>query len=327
MPKICYNKRIRFGPETGALLVKVGDIIEDYEARGYKMTLRQLYYQLVASGEISNNIQEYNKLKDIVKRGRLGGYIDWESIEDRTRNLEEVQTWDTPEQLVRACRKSFRLDVWAKQDKALEVWIEKDALVGNIEDTCDELRIPYLSCRGYTSISEMWVGARRITQRILDRKQTTLILHFGDHDPSGIDMTRDIRERLSMFINGNINFSHSTDFVQPVLRVALNMDQIEEFGPPPNPAKLTDSRAADYVETFGPDSWELDALDPDTLNALIRENWEEFVDHDVWNASLAEEETERETLQYVEDNFERIREGLAASKKKVKKKKAKKKKS
>jgi len=157
---------------------------------------------------------------------------------------------------VDACARQFRIDKWATQPRRIEVWIEKDALVGVIEGVCTELDVPYFSCRGYTSQSEMWVGAQRLAAHWRKAKQNPLILHFGDHDPSGIDMTRDIQARLQEFSFGTAG--HPLE----LRRLALNMDQVELYGPPPNPAKLTDSRCEAYMEEHGNESWELDALEP-----------------------------------------------------------------
>lgn len=315
MSRICYNPKLSFGEETGALLAHSVRILDDYEARGYCMTLRQLYYQLVSEALIPNNLKAYNRLKDIVRRGRLAGYIDWEQIEDRTRNLEELPNWKRAESILATARDTFRLDTWHDQERMVEVWIEKDALVGNIADTCDELRIPYFSCRGYTSISEMWRASQRIARRMVDKKQVTIILHLGDHDPSGIDMTRDIEDRLAMFVNHDVGFSIGHTYIQPVIRLALNMEQIEEFNPPPNPAKFTDSRAPDYIAKFGYESWELDALSPEKMNELIRESWQEYVDHDKWEATLAREEEQRKVLIGMVDNFDKIGKAMKRWKK------------
>lgn len=86
-----------------------------------------------------------------------------------------------------------------------------------------------------------------------------VIIHLGDHDPSGIDMTRDIIDRMDIFEAG-----------VGVERIALNMDQIELYNPPKNPAKLSDTRAKGYIEKFGSSSYELDALEPRVIRDLIK---------------------------------------------------------
>lgn len=117
-----------------------------------------------------------------------------------------------------------------------------------------------------------------------------VILHLGDHDPSGIDMTRDIRDRLTLFMR-----SHG-QFPPEVNRIALTMAQIQQYSPPPNPTKLTDSRAKDYLVMYGSDSWELDALDPVMMADLIRDEVEALRDDVLWQQRVDEEEEGRDLL-------------------------------
>jgi hypothetical protein len=161
------------------------------------------------------------------------GLIDWDSIEDRTRFMRDLPTWDEPQDILKSAEKNYHRDLWSNQELRIEVWIEKDALVGVIESVCNEFDVPFLSCRGYVSDSEMWHQAIRLLAH-KNKGQTTLVLHVGDHDPSGIDMSRDIRGRLQLFTAAPDCFH--------VKRIALTMAQIQELNPPPNPAKLTDSR-------------------------------------------------------------------------------------
>jgi hypothetical protein len=239
----------------------------------------------------------------------MAGLIDWEAIVDRTRNLKANSHWDSPGDIVSACARQFQHDKWAKQPRRAEVWIEKDALAGVFADVCGRLDVPYFSCRGYTSQSEMWVAARRIEEYI-KAGQSVVIFHFGDHDPSGIDMSRDIKDRLNTFVVGDLGqkikdapeeatvkewfkmFEEKWGLAgRPleVKRVALNRDQIEEYNPPPNPAKATDARFAAYQREHGDESWELDALNPTTLAGLVEENVLSVRDGALW-----EEAEERE---------------------------------
>ena len=120
----------------------------------------------------------------------------------------------------------------------------------------------------------------------------TRILHFGDHDPSGIDMTRDIADRLHLF-------GSEVD----VRRVALNMDQIDQYDPPPNPAKLSDSRSEKYVSEFGPNSWELDALEPRVLAALVDLEIDEVLEEDLWAEDVATEARNKSELSLVSNSW------------------------
>lgn len=296
MPKIKYQD-FNFRPATLAMIQKANEIIAEYQAQGFDLTLRQLYYQFVSRDLIPNTLKSYKNLGSVINDARLAGMIDWLTIVDRTRELRSLSHWDDPSDIVEACSKQFHSDIWEGQPYRPEVWIEKDALVGVFERVCNELDVPLLSCRGYTSQSEMWVAAQRLL-KYRKQKQTPIIFHFGDHDPSGKDMSRDIQDRLQMFTNKLLDFE----------RLALNMDQVDEYDPPPNPAKITDSRANAYIAEFGGESWELDALEPSVLEALVRESIEKIADADKLEVAKKMQKKHRETLALIADQFEDVQE-------------------
>ena len=284
MAKICYIER-DFSGASAVTIAKANEILEDYAAQGYDLTLRQLFYQFVSRGLIANKDTEYKKLGSVINDARLAGLIDWDHITDRTRNLRSLAHWDSPRSIVDACAQQFRFDKWKEQDSYVEVWVEKDALVGVLQVACEPLDVPYFSCRGYTSQSEMWSAAMRLLRQLQAGKEV-YIIHLGDHDPSGIDMSRDIQDRIEMFVR-----HHMGSLAEFTLnRVALNMAQVEHYNPPPNPAKVTDSRATKYIDRFGDESWELDALEPAVLTALIQDTVASLRDQDRWDASVEREE-------------------------------------
>jgi len=288
MARITYKPK-KFGTTAQAIITMADQICADSADQGFDLTLRQLYYQFVARGVVPNQQAEYNRIGRIINEARLAGLLDWNYIVDRTRNMEENPHWRDPSAIIESASKSYGIDKWEDQDNRVEVWIEKDALVGVIEGVCGDLDCPYFSCRGYTSQSEMWRAAQRLIG-YSQQGQTPIIIHLGDHDPSGIDMTRDIDDRLTLFMT-----SHG--FSPPkVHRLALTLDQIDEHNPPPNPAKLSDSRAEDYIRLYGADSWELDALDPILMSDLIRKAIESYRDDDLWEEKVTEEETGRDLL-------------------------------
>jgi hypothetical protein len=316
MPRICYVPK-RFRDATLGIITHANAIIKAYRAQGYRLTLRQIYYQMIARDlfpeswidpvynakhglppDTKNTMKNYKRLGDILNDARLAGLIDWEAIEDRTRELQSNAHWDSPGQIVRACAQQFKFDLWGDQDYYCEVWIEKDALVGIIEGVCEELDVPYFACRGYTSQSEMWGAAQRLIDREMNGKDT-VIFHLGDHDPSGKDMTRDIMDRLEMF-------GSSVD----VRRIALNWAQVEEYNPPPNPAKTTDARYEAYRREWGDDSWELDALEPRVLTELIRDEVEELLDLERWDAQLERQVGARQELKLVAKKWSEVVETL-----------------
>ena len=178
MPRIAYIEK-RFRSESLNLIEMVNRVIKDYEAQGYNLTLRQVYYQLVSRAVIANNERSYKNLGVLISDARLAGLIDWYAIEDRTRNLKGLSHWNTPSDVINSAVYSYHLDYWQDQENYVEVWVEKDALVGIVGQVCNELDVNYFSCRGYVSQSEMWSAARRLKRKYEDGKNV-VVLHLGD---------------------------------------------------------------------------------------------------------------------------------------------------
>lgn len=297
MARICYKKH-RFTSGSLYVIDKANQICLQYARQGFDLTLRQLYYQFVSRDWLPNNQASYDRLGGIINDARLAGLLDWDYIVDRTRNLRGIRHWNDAAEAVRWVEQMFAMDKWADQPNRVEVWIEKDALVGVLETACNPEDVSFFSCRGYTSASEVWGAAQRL-RKYVEAGQIVHILHLGDHDPSGVDMTRDIRERLWLFIATDLyqagmdkkEAMQLTDDALHIKRIALNMPQVERYNPPPNYAKPKDARYKKYVERYGRECWELDALPPDVLVALIRNNIRKLRDDELWAASLAVEET------------------------------------
>lgn len=299
MPKICYVPK-KFRRAALEMIDQANHITAEYRAQGLQLTLRQLYYQYVARGLLANRDTEYDRLGSIINDARLAGLVDWNDITDRTRYLRTLSHWDTPEDLVGAAAAQYRRDMWGHQPCRLEAWIEKDALIGVIEGVCQQYDVPYFSCRGYTSATEVWAAAQRLLVA-QEAGQQPIILHLGDHDPSGIDMTRDIRDRLALFMGSAV----------PVRRLALNREQIDRYGPPPNPAKTTDSRYAAYIAEHGHESWELDALEPRVLSDLVRQAILQVRDPLRWRDDEERITRERAQLSRAADHWESVMGALS----------------
>lgn len=291
--KIKY-KDINFKGKSLELIELINNVVNEYRNMGYELTLRQTYYQLVARGHIPNNERSYKNIGALINDGRLAGLIDWNSIVDRTRFIRQNSHWEKPEDVIMSAKYSYLLDKWEDQPNYVEVWVEKDALIDIVGQACRALDTPFFSCRGYTSQSEMWLAAQRfIVQNEI--RENCFIIHLGDHDPSGIDMTRDIAERLEMF----------GAYVE-VNRIALTMDQVNKYNPPPNPAKITDTRSSKYIREFGNESWELDALEPQMLAELITNEVTALRDDEIYERICAREAKEKNELQLLVDNYKPV---------------------
>ena len=290
--KICYEHK-RFSQGTLYLIEKANEIVNEYTEQGYSLTVRQVYYQFVARDLIPNEEKWYKRIVRTISDARIAGLLDWTSIEDRTRSLRSLSTWDSPKDVMQSAADSYLIDMWENQSYRVEVWIEKDALIGVISAICNSLRVSYFSCRGYTSQSSLWRASRRI--RSYGRAgQDFVLLHLGDHDPSGIDMTRDITDRLTLFVGEPID----------VRRIALTMKQIDEHNPPPNPTKITDTRSGEYIRKWGNDCWELDALNPQVITELINKNVLDCREEDYWEVAMKKERKDTDKLLDIVNNLE-----------------------
>lgn len=268
MSKEFYVPR-KFVPSSLVLIEHVNKVVGEYRQQGLVLTVRQLYYQLVARGIIENNLKSYKNTCSIINDGRLAGLIDWDMIEDRTREFIDRAHWDSGKDILEAVAGQFHTDMWANQARRVYVVVEKEALVGVLSGLCRQYDVPLLAARGYPSVSVV----RRFAIGSLQNSENPLIIHLGDHDPSGIDMTRDLIDRVHLL-------SRETEF--ELKRIALNMPQIEELRPPPNPAKETDARSPAYIEKYGNESWELDALEPKYLTRLVEKNITREIDDGLW---------------------------------------------
>jgi hypothetical protein len=285
-------------PHAATLVVveQANSIIDEYLAQGFALTLRQLFYQFLARALLENLFKQYKRLGTIIRNARDGGLIDWDALEDRTREVNTHSFWNNPAGIISAAAHSYREDLWAGQRYRPEVWIEKDALLGVIEAICIELRVPYFAHRGNNSQTLQYQAGKRFAEYI-DQGLIPLVLHFADHDPNGIDMTRDNEERLALYARAKIE----------VRRLALNLDQVRQYNPPPSFVKEGDKRTSGYRERFGTDEcWELDALSPTVIADLIRTEIESLIEPKAWAKALAREQRGRKLLGAAAENWTQV---------------------
>jgi hypothetical protein len=294
---------IRIQEDRLILIDAANRVIQEYLKQGLDMTLRQLYYQMVSRWpqECPNEDKFYDKLQSTINAGRLAGLVPWDAIEDRTRRLMGLETHVSPHAAVKGVAGSYKRDLHIGQRFRCEVWVEKEAQLGNVAGVCNELRCDFYASKGYNSQSNQWRAGQRFSDYIRDG-QTPVVLYLGDWDPSGVHMAIDNRERLEMFTG------------QPIMvqRLGLNMQQVIANNPPPNPAKLkTDSRAQQYIDTMNDLghgdlahlSWELDSQSPTQIRDLIRAAVMALRDQKEWDIQLQQELEEIRVLEEVADEL------------------------
>lgn len=288
-------------PESLERVGQVNAILDDYKKMRITLTLRQLYYQLVSKNLIGNKVSEYSKLSDIVSRGRRSGMIDWDAIEDRLRKPNRASEWTNIQDIVDTALAAFRLPRWEDQPEYVELWCEKDALTSVLEPITRQYHVTLMVCRGYCSDSAMKESADRIKAELSNGRDCH-ILYLGDFDPSGEDMVRDIRDRMELFgarNSGDFSDDNGNEVDLSVKKIALTLEQIAQFKPPPNPAKVTDPRAGKYIEKYGRVSWEVDAIPPDELQEIVSDEITSIMDLDLYEAWKSKEDDHKAKLRKV----------------------------
>jgi hypothetical protein len=277
---------VNFRAKTMAMIDQANEILEEYAAQGFVLTLRQLYYQFVARLFLANDDREYGRLGRTMTDVRRAGLVNWDHIEDRTRELETFSFWHSPVQAIRDVAHGYCENPWVSQLSRPEVWIEKAALIGVIGPACVRWRVPHMAARGYPSHSELYSAGKRFSL-LLESGLTPIVFYLGDHDPSGLDMTRSLEAELSLYARHPIE----------VIRLGLNLNQVRELRIPPIPAKETDKCYEQYVrETGCSESWELDTLSPTFIDGLIERAISDLVDHEAWDEALDYEQANRDLL-------------------------------
>ncbi len=275
-----------FRPDSLLKIEKMDEIISEYQEQGLRLTARQLYYQFVSRALIPNKDKEYKKLTALLTDARYAGLVDWDAIEDRGREPSTPAEWDNLSELAEAALRSYRLPRWKGQDTRVELWVEKQALAGVLAPIAREFHATLMVNKGYSSASAMKESATRLIRQQDEDGADVVILYLGDHDPSGEDMVRDIGARLQEFGVEDLS----------VEKVALTIAQVRQYNPPPNPAKVTDPRAGAYIEKFGDESWEVDALPPNVLTRLIRASFLNHIDVPKMDMVKLKEESDKKRL-------------------------------
>ncbi len=283
----------RFQASSLALLERVDQIIGNYQAQGYRLSLRQVYYQLVSQNVIPNENAAYKNLGKLVSEGRLAGLLDWDAIEDRGRRGEYPSYWESPQHIISQAAESYRLDKWADQENYVVVMIEKSALEGVISPVCRKMEVPFHANKGYSSSSALYTVGKQMQEQAALHGKRLHVVYAGDHDPSGCAMSQDLAERLTLFSQHSVN----------VLRIALNMPQIVRHKLPPNPTKDSDTRTPAYEAEYGPECWEVDALEPALLGTMFERAILSLRDETVWAKSKEREEEHREQIQSLIDGL------------------------
>jgi len=279
-----YNKVVAY----------VNEILAQYPM---KLTLRQIYYRLVANYDYPNTKSAYTQLSKQLVKARNRRDIDETRIEDRSREFlgGEDYAFETVKEFIEYQTAMF-LDsprhysrkIWTTQPEFIIIWVEKDALSRVIHSVANRFNVITAPSRGYASFTYIKEAIEKLP---LDKD--IIILHFADHDPSGLDMTRDLETRFKEYLPNEFKGTLQVE------RVALNYDQVRYYNLPPNPTKSADPRSINYIRHFGNECWELDAIEPGELQSIVNNAIVRHIDDDIWNETLEQERQDKEKLRVI----------------------------
>lgn len=302
-----------FRPAKLAIIAQAEKLLREYERKGYDVTVRQLYYRFIADDlfpedwidpvynaknglapDTKNTQKNYQRMVNTIGEARLAGLLDWGMIKDRARATFIQDTYPNAAEFLKRYVDHFQVDRWEGQPYHVEVMVEKQALEGILIPICEEYFVPFSANKGYSSLSMFYRTGKRLQERTHIGKKKCVILYLGDHDPSGLGMSEDVHQRLSMFAQTDIE----------VRRLALNIDQVEALDIPDNPTKDSDSRTPAYVERFGDKCWELDAFPVDDMVELVTHEIQQFIKPVPWDRAYQRGEEQREKLADVINTME-----------------------
>jgi len=280
--------------EWPSIVARAAEIVESYDT---PVTLRQLYYRLVSEQLIENKNTNYKRLSAVTAEARRAG--NFPELSDRGRSIHRSLHFDSAEDAVDATLRWYRLDRTVGQDVSLYLAVEKAGLVTQLRSWFGGLGVPILALGGYSSqtyvdeiVDDVYRQPRPESPPIEEwpdgwpDHRPAVLLYAGDYDPSGEDIDRDFTERTGCWAE--------------IVRVALNAEQVQEYGLPPNPGKATDSRAAAFVARHGElVQVEIDALPPETLRSLFQTAIAEFWEASPYDRVRTREQDDRAELRRV----------------------------
>ena len=270
-------------------LIELRQTLYDIAEQLRPMTIRSLFYRAVSAGAVEKTEREYKRIVRITGQMRKERVMPFDWLVDAGRFARRANCWSHPKNILTATMRQYRRNYWQDQPLQMEIWTEKDAVVGVIESVTNEHQVALYSCRGYPSLSMIHDAVTS-----WQANKDIIIRYFGDRDPSGADIPRYIQEAIADINDPDYNIG--VDFQV----AAVSEDQIDEYNLPTRPTKGTDSRSA----RFDGESVELDAFSPDDLRELVADSIQEHIDYSIWNETSGQEIQDRAILQEACDMVE-----------------------
>lgn len=276
--------------KSRVIVAEVNEILDEY-ADYLPMTGRQIFYRMCAVNDYPKTEDGYRQLGEKLKLGRRAGLIPWEAIRDDGLKKHPADGWGSRQQFVATWRdyaEQFTLDPRHNQPRRIEVWVEAKGMVPLVAEAVNDLGVDVYSSSGYDGVTGKYDAARRFDEYD-ECGLDTVILHVGDHDPSGVDMFRALIDDVRAFLS---DFGAPADCLL-YQRVAITPEQAMRHNAPSVPAKGTDSRSKKWAAA---PTWQAEALPPDELIRIIRTAAIEHIDMGALEQTRAGSVSDREAL-------------------------------
>ena len=251
------------------------------------VTVRQVYYQIVSRGMLPNVSETYRKVEYVLVQLRENNLLPYEFIVDRGRSPHFVNTWDNLGAYLDTISVAYKKNLWMSQDDHVEIWLEKDALVGVIEPVTNEYLVGLYPTRGYPSLSFIYQAAETL-RRVQENDKIVYIYYVGDFDPSCMGIEAFIKNTLE---DHGITFNFT--------RIAILPEDIERYDLPPLLAKVQDPNFKAFSAQYGTQAVELDALPPEVLRQRVKESILNHISVREWNDIQQTQTLENESLNEV----------------------------
>ena len=259
------------------------ELILDWARQHRPVTVRQIFYRLSTLEAVDKSERGYKAVGRLCTQMRLDGEIPFSYFADNTRWMRRPRTYNTIEEALELTAQTYRKSLWQNQTAAAEIWLEKEALAGVIYPVTSLWDVPLMVVKGYPSVTFLHTAASQMKNDYFHHNRITKIFYLGDRDPSGLDIFRNITERIPEFAqNTPIVFQH----------VAVTPAQVRQWQLPSRPTKKKDSRA----KVFEGESVELDAIQPSDLRQLVTDCIEKVIDSSQLQQLRAIEKMEKDSV-------------------------------
>jgi hypothetical protein len=281
--------------KTLVVLAQVKDILDEYRAE-LPLTARQIFYRLVGAYGFPKNENAYERLTNILVRARRSGRVPFESIRDDGASVLACTHYEDKEDFykhVRELGENWTKNKLTNQGVDVRIYCEAAGMMPQIARVSHRYSVPVYSCSGFDSLTSKYDLAQDVSRALTYKGRHTVVLHLGDHDPSGESMFSDgLVEDVHAFVSSIIPHKDPSDVVV-FKRVALTAEQATSYSLEPAPAKTTDSRSKKWGAK---PTYQLEALPPDVLAGMVDAEITALFNREIFEADVAAQPGMRRTI-------------------------------